>query len=323
MTRYFLSTTIAAGLIAAATSTPALAAPTLYPRTGNRLAEVRNTTTSPVISDTNATDQLWVLPPQTGQVVMSGVSLNANSGFCSEMSGLQAASKALAEAFSAVYLDLKSYNDELDELRRQKGALDLQAQALFVSPFVQEIDDITDEIEDTEDRIDDLRFELAECETVECSDDFNDEIDTLKARKSELQDELSALRRTHREEYRNYTRLKNQVDAADRAIAAVFDLANDKADALSQGKSQINDMYAQYAQLEGGFANIAYDSQWQANTTRLRADNPGFSISPIETHDARINVALVAGLAGENELDQSCGDGEHGRRLRLHVRVRR
>jgi hypothetical protein len=299
-----VNATFAASLVAAAAAAPAMAAPTLYPRPGNRLSEVHNNTTSTVVSDTGASDQLWVLPPKTGTVGVTGLSLNANAGFCAEMSDLQFASRTLAKKISEVFIDLEQFDAELQDLRQQKAALDLQAEGLFEDHFVQEIDDVSDEIFETEGRIDDLRITIEDCTTNECEDDIREELDTLKTRKRELQDELSTLRRDHRDEYRDYTRLKNQVDAIDRAIDAVFELAAKKSGFLIEGKTQIFNMYKQYAQLEGGFSNIAFDSHWQNNTIRVRNDNPGFTVSEIETHDVRMNVALIAGLGEDGYLDQ-------------------
>jgi hypothetical protein len=288
-----------ASLIVAGVATPALAAPTLYARPGNRLAEVVNNTTSVVVSDTGDNNQLWALPPSSGTVNMSGVSFGSNVGFCQQMASLTKASAALSDAFADVFLDLESYQAELDDLRRQKATLDLQAQAMFESPFVQEIDDVTTEIDDITFRIDDLRLAVENCTTAECEEDIFDELAALQVRKRELQNEITQLRRDHREDYRNYTRLKNQVDAVDRSIASVFELATQRSGFISEGISQIDNLYAKYGVLEGGFANITYNSGWQANTLKLRQDNPGFSVSQIETRDAQVNIGLIAGLGGD------------------------
>jgi hypothetical protein len=299
----YLNAMLAAGMVAASAA-PVWAVPTLYPRAGNRLAEVHNTTTSVVLADSSISNQLWVMPPQTGSVGVDGVSLSANAGFCAEMGDLQIASRTISKRIADVFIEFNGLNVELEQLRHEKADLDLQAQALFESTIVQEIDDISDQIFDTEGRIDQLRVDIESCTTPECEDEIRAELDTLQDLKRDLQTQLSALRSDHREDYRAYTRLKNQVDAVQRAIDNVFDQATAKAGFLSTGKNTIFEMYKQYGQLEGGFANVAFDSHWQDNKLQLRTENPGFNVTDIPTSDARAFVALVPGIGQDSYLSQ-------------------
>src|SRR6185436_7361447 len=136
----------------ATSATPALAVPTLYPRPGNRLSEVRNDTSSPVISDSADSSQLWVLPAQRGEVEVTGVSAGANVGFCKEMTFLQSASLRLAKRIEATSAELDTvYKPRLDALGVRKAELAEEAARFRENPIAEQMDDLARSIRDAED----------------------------------------------------------------------------------------------------------------------------------------------------------------------------
>jgi len=294
------------GVIATAailgTAMPAMAVPTLYPRAGNRLGQVRNTTKSVVIGDTTSANQLYVLPPQTGGVELANLFYSGNTGFCQEMHLLQGASFNLAQKIKEKSTEILSHEAELDGLRRQKGVLMQEAAALFADERVKAVEKLADRIEEIEDRIDQLRDDAEDCTTDACEDDIADEIDQLKAEKTQLKRDLRDAERAAGDAWRAYERAKKKVEAKQSEIDDVFAQVQAIVAELVRAKNQIFELYKQYGVLEGGLAGIDFNTGWSANLSTLRTANPSFTVNTIETSDVRVYPAMIPGLGTDSYL---------------------
>ena len=69
----------------------------------------------------------YVLPPNAGTVAPARVTLNDNVSFCSNMRSLQAQARMLSEQLARLILDCGPADAELDALRAQSDARDLEA----------------------------------------------------------------------------------------------------------------------------------------------------------------------------------------------------
>jgi hypothetical protein len=296
--------TLIASSLLVSLSTPAFAVPTLYPRAGNRLPEVQNRTNAVVIADSADRNQLWVLPPLKGQTQLSGVFAGANVGFCREMTFLQSAGVRLAQRVEANSLELETtYAPELESLRQQKRDLLVESETFYANPIADAIRDLSDAIEDADMRTEDLRAQRDACGSSQCEDEITDEIDAINEQRKADRAELADLRRQHREEYTQHTRLKRQADAVELALDDIEALVGRKLAAILKTKNMLNDMFAQYAKLEGGFGNFSFQSGWQDAVATIRDANPSFHVQPVATHDARLYTTLVPGTDSPNYLE--------------------
>ena len=299
-----LRSTVCASVLVSIAS-PALAVPTLYPRPGNRLPEVVNPTNSAVISDSRDANQQWVLPPLTGRTKLSGVFAGANVGFCPEMSLLQSASFRLAQRIEANSLELETvYAPELESLRQQKAALALEAASFYEDAVADAIRDLEDAIDDAASRTEDLREQRDNCESDQCEDEISEEIEEIADQRRADRAELADLRREYRSTYQAHEALEEQAEALDEAMDDVEALSARKLKRIIETKTLLNEMYASYGKLEGALGNMNFQSGWQTNVQSLIAMNAGkgMTFNAINTHDARINVALVPGIGSASYL---------------------
>jgi hypothetical protein len=292
--------------VAAATlgaALPATAAPTLYPRSGNRLSEVTNPSKAVVISDTADRNVQWVLPPATGGTELTGVSLTANVGFCEEMAFLQGTSRQLAERIAARSLEIDEKQPEIEALYGQLADLREDA-ARANTPEIQLINAARDRIEDIEYEIDDLRDALRDCDTDQCEDDIEEDIQALRAERTELRAEVRDLERLHRTQLRAYETANNLVDAKQDEIDDVERRLDNARESLLRARSQIFEMYRQYGTLEGGFGNVDFDTGWDTAIQQLRDANSGrgFVFTPIPTREVRIFPQILPGFHSDNYL---------------------
>ena len=285
-------------------ATPAFAVPTLYPRPGNRLSEVAKSTQALILTDTNEPNQLWVLPPLSGKVSFSGVFAGANIGFCHEMKFLQSAGERLAQRIEANSKELETtYAPELEALRQQKSDLQIQAEAFYANPIADSIRDLAEAIEDADIRTDDLREQRDACNSSGCEELINEEIAEIAEQRRADRAALAELRTQHREEYTQHTRLKRQAEAVTVSLNDIEDIMGRKLNEILKTKGMLNDLYAQYAKLEGGFGNFAFQSGWRTAIEDVRANNPTFNVLPIPTHDARLHTTLVPGIGSSSYLE--------------------
>lgn len=292
--------------VAAATlgaALPATAAPTLYPRAGNRLSEVTNPSKAVVISDTADRNVHWVLPPATGGTELTGVSLTANVGFCEEMAFLQGTSRQLAERIAARSLEIDEKQPEIEALYAELADLREDA-ARANTPEIQLINAARDRIDDIEFEIDDLRDALRDCDTDQCEDDIEEDIQALRAERTELRAEVRDLERLHRTQLRAYETANNLVDAKQDEIDDVERRLDNARESLLRARSQIFEMYRQYGTLEGGFGNVDFDTGWDTAVQQLRDANPGrgFVFTPIPTREVRIFPQILPGFHSDNYL---------------------
>jgi hypothetical protein len=297
---------LSAVIVAATTlgaAIPATAAPTLYPRAGNRLSEVVNNTPTVVISDTQNNKKFWVLPAKTGSMELTNLFYGANTGFCSEMSLLQSTSFELAQEISIQSTRILQYQGQIDQKTEELAVL-RQAEADLLVPELRTIQDLRRDIEDIEDRIDDLRDLLLDCETDSCEEDIEDEIETLKDEKARLKDELRVLERQHRDAVREWERAKARVEAKDEEIQDIKRAIRGVTAELIESKNQIFSMYRHYGTLEGGFGGVNFSTNWTSSVETLRNAHraKGFVFDPIDTSDVRVFPQLVPGIGTDDYL---------------------
>jgi predicted nucleic acid-binding Zn-ribbon protein len=298
------TTTLIGALLTIASA--ASAAPTIFPRPGNRLAQVNNPTASTILADSQDPSTLYVMPPSAGKASLANTTYSANVGFCAEMRDLQQYSRNLTKRIDQTISEVETYKAELDALRRKKGEYAEQAEAVKrSSKAVSEADTLSDRIDDIAARIDELRDRRDQCgeDDATCRDEIGEELDSLRDEKRELSAELREKRREAGQSLRDYERLEGKARAVQTQIEDVFGLVDEKIKFIAKGRNQIWEMYRNFAKIEGGTASVDFDSGWNASVLAVRSANAGFHVVPIQTQDVRVAVSLVPGLGTDGYLD--------------------
>jgi hypothetical protein len=287
---------------------PASAAPILFARPGNRLAEVVNPDGlgAAVLGDSTDPNMLYVKPPAQGGTELTNVFFNANVGFCQELAYLQQTSFELVRLNTERMAELRRSDPEREALVAELRVLRADAAAKLVRE-VKDIRQLRFDVEDLTDLIDDLRERLLDCETDACEEDLQADIEEAKALRTELRADLRALERAHRVAVAAFEQAEALVAAKQTDIRELDAHRDDLAEAIAATAMQLKTMYFQYGQIEGGFGGIEFNSGWDAAIDVLRAANAGkgFSFQPLPTSDVRIFPQLIPGgadgyLAGQS-----------------------
>jgi hypothetical protein len=285
---------------------PASAAPILYPRPGNRLAEVVNSTRAAVLGDSTDPNLLYVQPPAVGGTELTNVFFNANTGFCSELVYLQQASFDLVRLNTERTAELRRSDPEREALVAELRVLRADA----ASKLVKEVKDIRQmrfDIDDLSDLIDDLRERLLDCETDACEEDLQADIDEAKALRTQLRADLRALERANRVAMAAFEQAEALVAAKQTDIRELDARREELAEAVAAAETQLKLMYFSYAQIEGGFGGIEFDTGWDAAIATLRAENAGkgFTFQPLDTREVRVFPQLLPGGTDGHMADKS------------------
>lgn len=287
-----------------ASSTAALAAPTVYSVPGNRLDEVVNNSGAIVIGDSKDPNTLWVLPPSRGETITTGRSYSANVGYCESMALLQDASAEVVREMNRLMKGMAKHQKKIDKAEKKLEEAKEKLAKVFIDHKDADIlDAYSREIDDLATEISDLRTTLEDCDddVLDC-DELYDDYKAKKAEHRKLRKELRKLRKKYRKAWRAYKRADNKVEHAQERVDRLKGKLAKIVKNHTGLQSSLDDMYAKYAKLEGGFANIDYISGWDEATQRLRDDNPDFSVRKIETREARMNMSLVPGLGSTSYL---------------------
>jgi|GEM_PF-2115509 len=281
----------------------ALAQPTAYPQK-DRSLNVRNTTTSTLLSDTQDSTLAWVLPPSAGTATPTDFRAgNANIGFCQEMALLQDASRDFVQEMADLQMRSEEFLPEIKLKQAEYYSLKKEAESLYASNSdVQRIVDLEDKAESLEKRLDKLFDRADKCgdpDSKACLS-IDKEIKDVRKEKSQLREELSELRDTTRDEYLRYKRASSKADVAMDDWKEANKSLKKIRDSFLEARTQFFSMYAQLGKLSGGFANITYDLNWDKNVAGLRTLNPNMRFEKIPTSNVRFNVGFPAGSSSRD-----------------------
>ncbi|MGE4106851.1 MAG: hypothetical protein AB7F66_06515 [Bacteriovoracia bacterium] len=282
--------------VALSAAAPAWAVPTAYPRHAIP-TDLVNLTSSSALADSELTKQYYVMPPMSGVAKLADPKVHsANLGFCDEMVDLQGMTRELAKRVGELSLKMTEQGEEIIKLKVKADAAEAKAaQKAAESEDLQKVQELANRVDDIEDRLTKL-YEMQQggCEGEAC-ENISKEIADLQAEKRNLVKELDGIRDVIRSDYKAYMRLRAQATVARKAVNNAKDTYLQLSIQAAESRRTIFDMYSDFAKLEGGYANINYDSGFEENIVELRKMNPQYQFTAIPTADARINAALIAG----------------------------
>lgn len=296
---------VASFLLSSLCASSVLAAPTVYPAEGSRLKDVKNQTSSVVIGDHEDPNTLYVLPPNSGTTEASGHYFSGNMGFCRSLVSIQETSHRLEERRLDLVEDMEEFKQMLKDIDAEideadPGSMDLEPDEGVI---VDRIIELKDQIVEARDRIDALRDSKLDCDESDSCDSVEDEIDTLKDDVKDYKDQLRELRREHKEEWQLYREADRELKKLERKRERLLTREASKQGSMNKLLFAILDMYSYYAKLEGGFANIEFISDWDANARELIRENPSFHVQKIGTRDVNVNMALIPGIGSASYFE--------------------
>lgn len=285
-----------------ASSVGALGAPTYYPNSDNRLSEIKNSTNSTVLGDTNDPNTLYVMPPISGKATPSKFeAASANMGYCQEMSDLQSYSRQLAKQSTEAALKSAQVEVKASKAAEDWAEAESEVAILAQGEIIRQLRDNDTRIEAIELRLDGLYEMLNTCQNEAC-DQINDEIVQLLDEKKLIVKSSNAIKQSHKEEAKKYAKAKGKADGAKKKYELLSQEVTAAVTRLLTIKQQFNSAYANLAKLEGGFVNVNYDTGWEANVLALRSENPGFNINMIPTEKAVMNANFVGASSDDAYL---------------------
>ena len=276
--------------IITATSATSFAVPSLYNGHPDGAA-IKNNSAANVLRDSQSESKAWVMPPATGSASMTDFYSTSNIGFCPSMQSLFAATNGLARRLESL---VERYDEE--QAAREKAEGDLTKAIAEKAELGASVSDsalvfLDDEIAIKQEIVDTLLEAIDSCDLNcrEILDEYKLENEALKELKAERRD----LGRENRE-------LDRDLKLADAKIKAAKDILNNLGVAADQLESRIttlqttiSEMYANRGKLEGGFANIDYDTGWQSAVQKLSSSNPSIEFAKIPTRNARIQGNFI------------------------------
>ena len=270
------------------------ALPTLYPDQPNRVSQVTNHTSSTALADSVDPNRYYVLPGSAGTATPIHVSMkSANLGFCNEMATTQKTSELLEQTAQESIGELEKLTHELprkvenaDKLGRAAAEKSKSSQSL------QQADKLSDRVRQIEERLDTLYSDENTCKNDACNG-IDQELSGLRNEKEKDEDELASIRRKFMKEYDAWEQAKEEATEAQSEVNNLLNTISSYNESLSKIQAQVRSNYEYFAKLEGSFAEIQYDTGWDANVDTLRSDNPSLSFEKIQTENVLVSASLI------------------------------
>ncbi len=270
----------------------ALANPTLYPVKTSRISEIKNSTRSDIMADDVDENVFWVLPPTTGTSEVSSLhTLSTNLGFCREMRDAQNFSRstlARIDALQERQFDLET-EDKIKQSECENARQNLSRHIAINHAL--EMARLETHIEDLQVQIDGWVTKLSTC-TQDCRA-IRITIDGLKNEKRAESRRRQDLYSEHSVALRDYERKKDAVHQLELDLADLDTRRVRLTKNLLDLRATYFSIYEGYTRLEGARAAISFESQWDANVERLRAENPTFAFNKIITQNAVLTASIM------------------------------
>ena len=261
-----------------------------------------NQTNSTLLRDSENPATVWVMPPTAGVTEFKGMVPSANLGFCSGIRELALATTDIDRRVAALS---RKYEELEPDLKKAEQVL---ADARISSAKYAQRDDIKlmlsleDSVESLQSRRTATIASLETC-TQNC-DILREEASRLLTEVTQAREDLRAFRIENRIAIRDFERAKANVEAAEQNYESVGAHVNRLRRDLISLNSDVMGMYATKGKLEGGIAQIDYDTGWNANIKSLEAQYRGFQFQAIPTANAHIDAQIV-GAADQESYYQS------------------
>lgn len=277
----------------AAAATTSFALPSVYVKNSNLTKQVKESSVSTLVADTQDPNRVWVLPPNAGQAELQDIAPTTNASLCrgtkALLNGVSDLDEKRAE-LSLAMVDNEKESKKLSEIVQQRRDELASVEAL---PEVQDMKRLASAIEKITGEIEDLYEKAGEAETKEERDAIRQEIKELKAEKKEAKQELKELKKEHRKNYAKFNRAQRRLKAAQENLADVNAYLEQILKDIDDATASMLQLYKERAPLVGATASIDYNSGWTNEIKRLSSNYQGLNFSRIPTYNARVHADFI------------------------------
>ena len=263
---------------------------------------IENPTNSTLLRDTEKSQTVWVLPPNSGETQFKGLTPSANLGFCPGIANLMKASNDIDARIGQLAQKKMELIPELEEAERALQAAHKNKGEIASSGAIKDMLLLQTEISDIESRQLELLDRMESCENS-CEQVVSEfrEISTHLAEQRGL---LRSMQEQNREETKKLRQAEARVESAEAVLDSVGTRYEKLVVKLSHLSNQVFDMFSNKGKLEGGIALIDYDTGWENNVKFLEGKYANYDFKMIPTANVRI-FANIAGANDQNSYIQS------------------
>jgi hypothetical protein len=215
------------------------------------------------------------------------------------MGDLQSFSRDTTQKIKALNDKKNAYQPEVDKIFNQLQKARLDAAQIATEKHLQSIIDLDNQIQNMEDRLTTLYKASDSCKT-DC-DAIETEINDTEKMKFQAQKDRRNLAQQNADDVRAYDKKKAVADALEQNYQDAAQKFNQMNRDLLQLHKDYLDLYSSYGKMEGVRVAMNYTSNWDANLSTLRMNNPGFQFEKIETENAKLfaSITSVNDVAGD------------------------
>jgi hypothetical protein len=253
---------------------------------------LKNTSTSSLLPDSEDCSLVHVLPPIGGKSKIQSFTPSGNLSFCPAMKTLHQAVTKVTEKYSDFVDKEEKLEPELIEAAKVLNEAKLRAAELLSSGSNLEISNLEDMLIEVNSRIETIMTQMESCTENTCSL-IQDELAAKKLERRDVKKRLINLQNKNRADILSSKKATAKVTAASENYELILGRYDSIRQKISSLSLEIFSMYSTYGKLEGGFAEIQYNSGWQDNVAKLALENPNLRFNSIQTKNARLHTNLI------------------------------
>jgi hypothetical protein len=250
--------------------------PTIYPGSKSQLATLKNDTDSTIVAETTRNDHYWVLPPDNVYAYATNFGMpTTNLGFCKEMAGLQKVSDSFQANIDKLSADQMKFEEEANVLENRYYQLKADAERRAVSSDVlTKYSNLMSTLINLRSRNDEIRAQLKDCnQDYACANTILAEININNKEIAKTEREIRNNTLYQSDEVLAYDRAVKQANAVLEQSEKVRSRASRIFKDVTFIRDQLKDAYKSYGGLEGGVAQLSFESEWDNNIKKIREQN--------------------------------------------------
>ncbi|MBT3980311.1 MAG: hypothetical protein HOE90_03110 [Bacteriovoracaceae bacterium] len=274
----------------------AFAIPSGFTSDCGALTGINNQTNSTLVRDHKSCQKVWVLPPTSGRANLSHFTAGGNLGFCKTMKSLQSSTYRIVERMKRYTVEIDAMTPGLNHARKKlmkerKKAAKYEAEH---KEALSQMRSLTSHLEGLEMQIEKNTELSMNCGSdAELCERLHEEYRSLKLERRSTYVELREFRSEHHDIVRSFEKAQRKVELAQQNLNTVLEVIQLKETEQLKLLTLVQGAYQTYANMEGGFAHIDYDSGWEQNVKWLENRYPQYQFEMIRTKGARIHAQLT------------------------------
>ncbi|MDH4468501.1 MAG: hypothetical protein QE271_10605 [Bacteriovoracaceae bacterium] len=245
-------------------------------------------TSSNVLADDANPNLFWVLPPNSGYARMDGALTGetANMVFCNEMIDLAKYSRDLSKKKSELIREVSGLKKKALAANQEASKAKEAALKYSKDNHLDIISNIDNELAKLNDTAHELYDQREQCGDSAICANLDERIKSTSQNISKLNQNKIAAIQTAGKNAQKYNKLYNIYLGKLETANHLWDGYNSVSGFLEKMRQDFLVAFNAFGRLEGGRANITYDSGWSKNVKTLNDLNPQYTFQPVRTTNA-------------------------------------